>query len=83
LKLAVIVLITPRRRAAARARGRPGRPDLAPARCPGCGAPLALNPAGTDNLDRFVAACKALQCVEVVTFRVCEGRFIVAERRRR
>jgi hypothetical protein len=39
--------------------------------------------AGPDDPDRLVVARKAPHCVEVVTYRVCEGHFIVAERRRR
>jgi hypothetical protein len=61
----------------------PDPPEPSPALCPGCWAPLSLDPRGPDDLDRFVGACRALQCGEVVTYRVCEGRFIVAQRQRR
>jgi hypothetical protein len=62
---------------------RPDPPEPSSANCPACGAPLRLVPAGPDDPDRLVGACKAPQCGEVVTYRVCEGRLIVAERRRR
>ena len=41
-----------------------------------------MAPAGPDEPDRLLGVCKAPRCGEVVTYRVCEGRFIVAERRR-
>jgi hypothetical protein len=42
-----------------------------------------MAPAGPDDPDRLVVGCKAPQCGEVETYRVREGRFIVAARRRR
>ena len=68
---------------AGRAPWRPDPPERSSANCPGCGAPLRLVPAGPDEPDRPVGACTAPRCGEVVSYRVCEGRFIVAERRRR
>jgi hypothetical protein len=82
MNLDAITADTLHRHLPARAPWRPDPPDPA-AHCPGCGTPLALDPSGLDDLDRFVGACKALRCREVVTYRACEGRFIVAERRRR
>ena len=70
-------------RLAGRASWRADPPDPSPALCPGCGAPLRIDPAGPDDPDRLVAACKARQCGEVVACRICERRFIVAGRRRR
>jgi hypothetical protein len=67
MNLAIIVLIALRRRRAGRAR-----------RCPG-----PLDAAGPDDSDRLAGACEAPRCGEVVTFRACERRFIVAGRRRR
>ena len=82
MNLDAIALNTTPRRLAARAPWRPGQsgPDILD--CPGCGRPLALAPAGPDDPDRLVGACEAPRCGEVVTYRVCEGRIIVAERRR-
>ena len=82
MNLDAIAADTLHRHLPARAPWRPDPPDPAPAQCPGCGAPLSLDPPGLDDLDRFVGACKALQCGEVVIYRICEGRFIVAARRR-
>jgi hypothetical protein len=44
---------------------------------------VRIDPAGPDDPDRLVGACNAPRCGEVVAYRVCERRFIVAERRRR
>jgi hypothetical protein len=82
MNLDAITADTLHRHLPARAPWRPDPPEPSPARCPGCGAALSLDPSGPDDLDRFVGACKALQCGEVVTYRICEGRFIVAARRR-
>jgi len=82
MNLDAITTDTLHRHLPARAPWRPAPPDPSPAHCPGCGAPLRMDPAGPADPDRLVAACKARQCGEVVTYRVCEGRFIVAERRR-
>ena len=83
MNLDAVAADTLHRHLAARAPWRPDPPDPSAALCPGCGAPLSLDPSGLDDLDQFVGACKAPQCGEVVTYRVCEGRLIVAERRRR
>ena len=83
MNLDAIAADTLRRHLAARAPWRPDPPDPPPAPCPGCGAPLRIDTAGADDPDRLVGACKVPRCGEVVTFRVCEGRLIVAERRRR
>jgi hypothetical protein len=71
------------RHLAARAPWRPDPPEPSSPDCPGYGAPLRIDPAGPDDPDRLVGICEAPWCGEVVTFRVCEGRFIVAARRRR
>jgi hypothetical protein len=60
----------------------PGRLDPAPVHCPGCGALLRVDPAGSAEPDRLVGICPAPQCGEVVVYRVCERRLIVAERRK-
>jgi hypothetical protein len=83
MNLETIAHDTTARRLAARAPWHPDPPDPSPACCPGCGAPLRLDAAGPDEPDRFEGACKAPRCGEVVSYRLCEGRFIVAERRRR
>jgi hypothetical protein len=62
---------------------RPLLPDPSPAHCPGCGAAFQIDTGGLDEPDRSIGICTAPQCGEVVTFRVCEGRLIIAERRRR
>ena len=74
--------ITTCRRLVARGPWSPGPPKSSPARCPGCGSPLRFDPAGSADPNWLVGTCPAVQCGEVVTYRVCEGRFIVAERRR-
>ena len=66
-----------------RSEWRPGSPDADLPDCPGCGGPLAMAPAAPGEVEWAVATCKAPRCGEVVTFRACERRFIVAERRRR
>jgi hypothetical protein len=66
-----------------RSEWRPGSPDADLPDCPGCGGPLALAPAGPDDPDRLVGTCKVPRCGVVVSYRVCERRFIVVERRRR
>jgi hypothetical protein len=60
----------------------PGRPDPEPVRCPGCGSPLGIDPAGSAEPDGLVGTCPARQCGEVVVYRVCERRLIVADRRK-
>jgi hypothetical protein len=75
--------ITLPRRHRGRSEWRRGSLDPDIPGCPGCGGPLALGPAGPDDPDRHVAACEAPRCGEVVSYRVCEGRFIVTQRRRR
>ena len=65
-----------------RSEWRPGSPDADIPDCPGCGGPLALAPAGPAGPDRLFGTCDSPRCGEVVTYRVCEGRYIVAERRR-
>ena len=63
--------------------GQRGRPESDPSpNCPGCGAPLEIWPVGPSDPGRFVGACEALQCGEVVIFRMLEQRFIVEERHR-
>jgi hypothetical protein len=42
-----------------------------------------MAPAVPGEVEWAVATCKAPGCGEIVTFRRLEGRFIVAERRRR
>jgi hypothetical protein len=83
MNLDAIAADTLHRHLAARAPWCPDPRDPPAAGCPGCGAPLSLDAAGTDDRDRLVGACKAPRCGEVVTYRVCEGRFIVAARQRR
>jgi hypothetical protein len=83
MNLAAVTADTLHRHLAARTPWRPDPPEPSSANCPGCGAPLRLVLAGPDDPDRLVGTCKAPRCGEVVTYRVCEGRFIVAERRRR
>jgi hypothetical protein len=83
MNLNAIVHATVPHHIAGRAPWRPDRPDPSPASCPGCGASLRIVTTGSDEPDRFVGTCNAPQCGEVMTYRVCEGRFIVAERNRR
>jgi hypothetical protein len=71
------------RHLAGRAPWRPDPPEPSSANCPGCGAPLRLVPAGPDDPGRPVGTCQAPRCGEVVTYRICEGRLIVAARQRR
>jgi hypothetical protein len=59
-----------------------GQLDPAPVHYPGCGALLRVNPAGSAEFDRLVGTCPATQCGEVVVYRVCERRLIVADRRK-
>ena len=60
----------------------PGRPDPAPTRCPGCGSPLRIDPEGSADPDWLVGTCPAPGCGEIVVYRVCEQRLIVADRRK-
>jgi hypothetical protein len=84
MDLDAIALVTTPRRLAARAPWRPDSPDPSPARCPGCGTPLRLDPAGPDDPDRLIGTCPARQCrEEAVIFRRLEGRLIVAGRESR
>jgi hypothetical protein len=83
MDLDTIAADTSHRHLAARAQWRPDPPDSSHERCPGCGAPLSLDLVGPDDPDRFVGACQAPQCGEVVAYRIFERRLIVAERRRR
>jgi hypothetical protein len=80
LALAVLGLITLRRRGAARAPAHPSRPDSAPARCPRCGARLKLGPFGPG---RLIGACPGRRCGEVVILHSIEGRLDVVGRSRR
>jgi hypothetical protein len=61
---------------------KPGPPELSLAHCPGCDAPLRIDPAAPAEPDRLVGTCPAPQCGEVVVYRVCERRLIVADRRK-
>jgi hypothetical protein len=72
--------ITTYRRLTARGPWSPGRPDPSPARCPGCDSPVRIDPAESAEPDRLVGLCPAPQCGEVVVYRVCERRLIVADR---
>jgi hypothetical protein len=83
MNLDAIAADTLHRHLTARAPWRPDPRDPPAAGCPGCGAPLSLDAAGTDDPDRLVGACPARWCGEVATFRRLEGRLIVAERQRR
>jgi hypothetical protein len=67
----------------ARTDWRPGRTEPDSPGCPGCGSPMELGPAGPTEPHRFVGVCSALQCGEVVSFRMLERRLIVEQRRRR
>jgi hypothetical protein len=60
----------------------PGRPDPSPVRCPGCGAPVRIDSAKSADPDWLVGTCPAPGCGEIVVYRVCERRLIVADRRK-
>ena len=82
MNLDAITADTLHRHLAGRAPWRPDPLEPPSSNCPGCGAPLRIDTAGADDHDRPVAACNSPRCGEVVTYRACEGRFIVAQRRR-
>ena len=78
--LDAIALVTLPHRLANRGPWHPGQPEPSPTPCPGCGAPLRIAPAESADPDRLVGTCEAAQCGEVVTYRICERRLIVADR---
>jgi hypothetical protein len=77
-----VARVTRPHRHAARGPWHRGPPDPSPARCPGCGSPLRIDPAGSADSDWLVGTCPAQQCGEAVVYRVCERRLIVADRRK-
>jgi hypothetical protein len=74
-------IITPRH-VIERGAWHPDPPDPSPARCPGCGSALRIDPEGSADPDWLVGTCRAPHCGEIVVYRVCEQRLIVADRRK-